>query len=77
MTKVFENAIKAVKPNGMDESSIIPNPYDIGLEDMTGLFDLALSDKNMNGLYHAITQAFMYGFVMGNRCTHSRKMKRL
>lgn len=77
MTKVFENAIKAVKPNGLDQSSIIPYAYDISLEDMTYLFDLAMSDENRDGLYHAITRAFMFGFVMGNRCTHRRKMKRL
>ena len=77
MTKVFENALKAVKPDGLDNSSIIPLAYDIGLEDMTELFKLARSDDERNGLYKAITRAFMFGFVMGNRCTHRRKLRRL
>ena len=77
MTKVFENALKAVKPDGLDNSSIIPSAYDIGLEDMTELFELAMSKDDRYGLYHAIARAFMFGFVMGNRCTHRRKMKRL
>ena len=77
MTKLFENAMKAVKPDGMDQSSIIPYAYDIGVEDMTGLFMLARSKTDPNGLYHAIVRAFMFGFVMGNRCTLRRKLKRL
>ena len=76
MTRIFENAIKAVKPDGMGNSSIIPSPYDISCEDMTGLFQLALSDEP-NGLWKAIVRAYLFGFVMGNRCTHRRKMKRL
>ena len=57
--------------------SIIPSAYDIGVEDMTDLFELALSPDEPSGLYYAIVRAFMFGFVMGNRCTHRRKMKRL
>ena len=76
MTKLFENAMKAVKPDGMDQSSIIPSAYDIGLEDLSGLCGLALS-KERDSLYHAIVRAFMFGFVMGNRCTLRRKLKRL
>lgn len=76
MTRIFENAIKAAKPNGMDSSSIIPYSYDMSLEDLDGLFELA-SSKGATGIYQAISRAFMFGFVMGNRCTHRRKLKRL
>lgn len=76
MTKLFENALKAVKPDGMDQSCVIPSAYDLGLEDLSGLCELALSGKP-NGPYHAIVRAFMFGFVMGNRCTLRRKLKRL
>lgn len=76
MTRIFENAIKAVKPNGLDQRSIIPSSYDMSVEDMNGLYILAHS-KDPNGLYRALMRAFMFGFVMGNRCTHRRKMKRL
>lgn len=76
MTKAFDNAVLAVKPNGMDQESIIPSSYDMSMEDLTDLVSMTLSslpDARMK----AITFAFYFGFVMGNRCTHSRKMKRL
>ena len=76
MTKQFENAIKAVRPDGEHLAGIIPSAYDISLEDMTDLFSLVLDNKP-NGLYWAVVRAFEFGFVMGNRCTHSRKLKRL
>ena len=73
MTKAFENAVKKVKPEGTFASSIIPSQYDIGYQDMSGLMEMARSGLD----FEALAMAFDFGFVMGNRCTHSRKMKRL
>jgi hypothetical protein len=75
MTKKFENAIKAVKPDE-DKLSLIPYDYDLGLEDLSGLAEYAMSGPK-DAVFYAIVKAFMFGFVMGNRATISRKMKRL
>ena len=73
MTKIFEGAIKKVKPQGTFASSIIPSPYDIGCEDMSDLLEMIYNGK----AFEAIAMAFDYGFVMGNRCTLRRKLRRL
>lgn len=73
MTKMFENALKSVQPNGTCGGSKVPYAYDIGSKDMVGLYEMMLEGK----YWDAITAAFHFGFVMGNRATHSRKLKRL
>lgn len=73
MTKLFEGAIKKVKPNGTFASSIIPQQYDIGCSDMSDLLEMAYKGK----VFEAIALAFDFGFVMGNRCTLRRKLRRL
>lgn len=75
MTKKFENAIKAVKPDE-NKSGLIPSEYDMGLEDLSGLAEYAMSGST-DAVIYAIIKAFSFGFVMGNRATISRKMKRL
>jgi len=72
MTKMFENAIKSVRPEGI-QRSIVPSPYSMSCEDFGDLLKMAYSDE----AYKAIELAFFYGFAMGNRCTLRRKMKRL
>ena len=76
MTKEFENAIKIVKPDGTYKNSIIPSAYDISTSDMAELIELAMS-KSIDARWRAIAMAFEFGFVMGNRCTHRRKLRRL
>ena len=73
MTKLFEGAIKKARPHGASESSIIPTQYDISYYDMQDLMEMAHNGKS----FEAIALAFDFGFVMGNRCTHRRKLKRL
>lgn len=77
MTKMFENALKSVQPDGETCGySKIPSSYDMGYEDFAGLLRLANSDE-YDAAYKAIIRAFHFGFVMGNRATISRKLPRL
>ena len=76
MTKMFKNAIKAAAPNDLFSDTIIPDAYDIGIEDATYLYQLVISG-NGDKIFRALRLAFTFGFVMGNRATHSRKLKRL
>ena len=73
MTKVFKNAVEAVKPGTDDKKSVIPYSYQMSLEDMQDLILLAVKGH----IYKALHLAFNFGFVMGNRCTIRRNMKRL
>ena len=73
MTKNFENAIKSARPDGSAHSSVIPSCYDMSADDTAELMELAYSKDP----FRAIHLAFVFGFVMGNRATHSRKLKRL
>jgi hypothetical protein len=73
MTKLFENAMKSIGADEEGQLSKVPSVYDMGLEDFSELTGKALHDDPA----YAIHYAFLFGFVMGNRCTHSRKMKRL
>lgn len=73
MTRTFENAVKAIKPDKLPAACIIPSPYDMSQEDLAGLIRMAASGD----LAKAIIMAFDFGFVMGNRATISRKLKRL
>ena len=75
MTKVFQNAIKAVRPND-DQNSIIPLPYDMSCEDFRDLMEMAFSGDT-EAQWKAIALSFEFGFVMGNRATIARKLKRL
>ena len=72
MTKMFENAIKAVRPEEK-QHSIVPSAYDMSGGDFCDLIKMAMSGNEAK----AIDLAFMFGFVMGNRCTIRRDMKRL
>lgn len=71
MTKRFENAVLSTKIG-----TGIPDSYDMGLEDLTELLHKALSNDHNEALA-AIVTAFRFGFAMGNRATHSRKLQRL
>lgn len=71
MTKMFENAVQKTKMG-----QVIPCSYDMSLEDMQELLKLGCSG-NRELILIAITTAFRFGFVMGNRATHSRNMRRL
>lgn len=73
MTKLFENAMKSIEPDDKARLSSIPSEYDLRLEDFTELAKMAMQGDPC----YAIHYAFMYGFVMGNRATHSRKLRRL
>ena len=75
MTRTFVNALKAVRP-GNAQSCLIPSEYDLSLEDVTSLVEMAKSGAT-DAVFDAINRSFMFGFVMGNRCTHRRKFKRL
>lgn len=72
MTKVFNNAINAARPENKTQRTI-PHGYDMTGEDFMELVRLARSGN----VFEAISQAFCFGFVMGNRATVSRNMKRL
>lgn len=73
MTKLFKNAMKSIRPNDDVLQSKVPTEYDMSLEDTAGLTEMA-----MNGdPFYAVHYAFLFGFVMGNRATITRKMKRL
>ena len=76
MTKQFENAIKAVHPEGIFSSSVIPSYYDIGLEDMIELMEMARSGDG-DIVFRSLAMAFAFGFAMGNRATINRNMKKL
>ena len=76
MTKMFENAIKAVKPDSSKAHEVIPYAYDISLEDFSDLLEMVFSRDHAEN-YQALVMAFEFGFVMGNRATHSRGLKRL
>lgn len=76
MTKMFENAIKAVRPKDGKEDGVIPGAYDMGYEDFSGLLEL-LHSGNPDDQWKAIVLSFEFGFVMGNRCTIRRKLRRL
>lgn len=74
MTKMFDGAVKRVKPEGITAANtVIPQQYDIGFSDMIELLRLAHDGKAAE----AINLAFSFGFVMGNRCTLRRKLHRL
>ena len=73
MTKLFENAMKSICPKGENHLSKVPSEYDMCLEDFSGLTGMALREDPA----YAVHYAFLFGFVMGNRATISRKMKRL
>lgn len=72
MTKVFENAMKAIQPEGDARKSKVPAPYDMSLEDYSELTRMALQGDPA----YAIHYAFLFGFVMGNRATITRKLKK-
>jgi hypothetical protein len=71
---MFENAINALYPDEGSCESLIPSAYEMGAKDMTDLIGLVLEKGQY---WEAISAAFKFGFVMGNRATHSRKLKRL
>ena len=71
MTKMFENAVSKTRCG-----TTIPDAYDMHMEDMQELIKLAFT-RNGEAVYTAIETAFRFGFVMGNRATHSRKLRRL
>ena len=73
MTKRFENAMKSISPSGDNRLSKLPTEYDMCLEDYSDLVGMALHKDPA----YAIHYAFLFGFVMGNRATITRKMKRL
>ena len=73
MTKLFERAIKKVTPQDAPTHTIIPTQYDMGYYDIQALMEMAHNGHS----FEAISMAFDFGFVMGNRATHSRKLKRL
>jgi len=73
MTKLFDNAIKAVNPNGITKEGLIPYSYDMSMEDMTELMEMALDGR----AFEALSLAFSFGYVMGNRATINRKLKKL
>ncbi len=72
MTKLFENALESIAPGGKTELSKIPSGYDMSYEDTEGLTELAMTDP-----FYAVHYAFLFGFVMGNRATITRKLKKL
>lgn len=72
MTKLFENAIQSIRPDGDAQQSRIPSAYDMSMKDASELTKMAKEDP-----FNAITLAFLFGFVMGNRATITRKMKKL
>ncbi len=76
MTQKFENALKTVEPQDTLTGSVIPSAYDIGLDDMAELRTMIRSQGG-DAMYRALIMAFRYGFVMGNRATHSRNIQRL
>lgn len=73
MTKLFENALKSICPNGETHLSKVPSGYDMSLEDYSELTGMAIHKDPA----YAVHYAFLFGFVMGNRATITRKMKRL
>ena len=73
MTKVFENAINSVMPDDDPRKAKVPQGYYINMEDVSWLVGKALREDP----FYAIHYAFLYGFVMGNRATITRKMKKL
>ena len=74
LSRRFENAIKAARPEGGSPlSSVVPEPFDISANDISYLMNLAASGD----LFMTVHLAFIYGFVMGNRATYTQKMKRL
>lgn len=73
MRKAFENAINSVKPDKETGRSMIPDEYDLSASDLSDLIDMSLSGHPAK----ALCLAFCFGFVMGNRATITRKMKRL
>lgn len=52
----------------------IPGDYDICAEEITRLMAKALQG-GANGAFDAITTAFVYGFICGNRATRRGKAK--
>ena len=79
MTKLFKNALKAASGKDINGNDIyltapaIPVTYDMGLEDVNDLMELAHKGNS----FLAIHYAFIFGFVMGNRATITRKLKKL
>ena len=69
MTKMFENAVEKARET-------IPYAYDISLPDMQYLLREGFSGDR-DRIYSALIAAFHFGFAMGNRATHSRKLRRL
>jgi hypothetical protein len=72
MTKMFQNAIKAVEP-AENKPCLIPDSYDMSASDFSDLIGMSLSGNPAKAIHLAI----LFGFVMGNRATHSRGLKRL
>ena len=73
MTKLFENAIESIRPNDDALQSKLPTEYDMSLEATAGLIEMAMEGD----IFYAVHYAFLFGFVMGNRATIRRKLKRL
>ena len=76
MTKRFDFAMKAAQPDGTPNSSIVPDDYDLSSEDILELMRMARSGVS-GDWFRAINLAFTFSFVMGNRATHARNLKRL
>ena len=72
MTKLFKNAMNSIRPDGEARYSKVPSEYDMSLEDTGELMRLAAENP-----FYAVHYAFLFGFVMGNRATITRKLKRL
>ena len=76
MTRMFENAIKTVRNENGKRASVIPSEYDIGATDFSDLLEMTFSgDRDQQ--WRALVMSFEFGFVMGNRATISRNIKRL
>ena len=73
MTKIFSGAVKKVKPRGLSDNAIIPTRYELGCKDMADLMEMAYNGN----AFEALALAFNFGFVMGNRATHSCHLRRL
>lgn len=73
MTKLFENAMKSIRELGPGHKSKVPKEYLMGMEDTTELMRTAMEKDPFDAVY----RAFLFGFVMGNRATIRRNLKKL
>ena len=70
--------LKTAKLAGtIEKETIIPEAYQMSVTDLSALYEQYMASKDQNKFWVLIDTAFRFGFVMGNRATINRGIKRI